>query len=300
MELSVNIDNLFSRFSLEKSIEIYKNAGMTAIDYNLDEMVKNPDSAFNTDAYRKEAQRVRKAVEESGLRINQTHAPFHFKNWDDEEHYKSVIYPTILRSIEISAMLGAKVAVVHPLHHRVYHGHEEEIFRLNMDFYRSLIPYCREWGIKVGVENMWQTDLRRNHIVFDTCGTKEEFVRYIDTLDSEYMVATLDIGHVGLPLGDDEAWDFIRVLGHDRLKSLHVHDNDYRSDMHALPFYGRIDWNEVTRALGEIDYDGDFTYEVKFHGNTPDGFVQTAANYMADVGRYLIDRIDSCRSERRA
>ena len=47
---------------------------------------------------------------------------------------------------------------MHPLHHFVYLGHEEEIFNLNMDFHRSLIPYCKEYGNMVGVENMWGSD----------------------------------------------------------------------------------------------------------------------------------------------
>ena len=294
MELSMNITNLLTRCGLEKSVELYKNAGFTAIDYSLGEMSKVEDSPLNGDGYRDEAERVRKLVESGGLIINQTHTPFHFKHWYDEEHYKTVIYPRICRSIEISALLGAKIAVVHPLHYLEFHGREEEIFQMNMDFYRSLIPLCREYNIQVGIENMWRHDPRRRYITHDTCSTKEEFVRYIDTLDSEYMVATLDIGHVGLPLQDDEAWDFIRALGHDRLKSLHVHDNDYRTDSHILPFSGKINWNEVTKALGEINYDGDMTYEVGAVtvNNVPEGFLQTAVNYMGDVGRFLISEIE--------
>ena len=98
----------------------------------------------------------------------------------------------------------------------VYKGHEEEIFQINMDFYRRLIPYCKEYGVKIAVENMWQRDKLRKCIVNDTCNTSAEFIRYVDNLDSEYVVACLDLGHVGLPLRDDEAQDMIRALGHDR------------------------------------------------------------------------------------
>ena len=294
MELSVNIANLTPRVGLEKSVELYKNAGFTAVDYSLGDMAKVEDSPLNGDGYRDEAERVRKIIETGGLRVNQTHAPYQFRNWDTPEHYGNVIYPRIRRSIEISALLGAEIAVVHPLHYMEFHGREEEIFQLNMDFYRSLIPLCREYNIKIGIENMWRNDPRRRYITHDTCSQKEEFVRYIDTLDSEYMVATLDIGHVGLPLQDDEAWDFIRALGHDRLKSLHVHDNDYKTDAHLLPFAGKIDWSEVTKALGEINYDGDMTYEVGAvaTNNAPDGFLQNAVNYMGDVGRFLISEVE--------
>lgn len=290
MELSANFST-YMRFGFDEGLKLCKNAGFDAIDYDLNCLVDN-GCAFNNDDYREEAVRIRKRIEDAGLHVNQTHTPFTFRHWDNEEFYNNTIYPRIVRSLEISALLGAKVAVVHPLHHFTYRGHEEEIFEKNMEFYRSLIPYCKKWNIKVGIENMWQGDSRRGHIILDVCGTKEEFVRYIDTLDSEWMVATLDIGHVGLPCQDDEPWDFIRALGHDRLHSLHVHDNDYRNDVHVLPFLGNIDWTKVTEALGEIDYDGDFTYEINFPGNPPEGFRQTTVKYIADVGRFLISEID--------
>jgi sugar phosphate isomerase/epimerase len=168
-----------------------------------------------------------------------------------------------------------------------------------MEFYRSLIPLCKEYNVKVGIENMFQRELLRGQLSFDTCNQIPEFVRYIDTLDSEYMVACLDIGHVGLPVRDDEAWDFIRALGHDRLQSLHVHDNNYRSDSHSLPYFGKIDWNEVTKALGEIDYQGHFTYEIDIGGfMSPfmnDEFALTAVRYAHDVGRNLCALVEKAR-----
>jgi sugar phosphate isomerase/epimerase len=120
----------------------------------------------------------------------------------------------------------------------------------------------------------------------------------VDTLDSEYMVACLDIGHVGLPESDDRAWDFIRALGHERLQSLHVHDNDYRADKHALPYQGKIDWNEVTKALGEIDYQGDFTYELSenlFPEHMPDELVPYAVKYAANIGKHLCSKVEEYR-----
>ena len=160
-----------------------------------------------------------------------------------------------------------------------------------MEFYRSLIPVCRDCGIVMGIENMWAEDGRHKVIVHDTCSQAAEFVRYIDTLDSDYMKACLDLGHIGLPAEQrDEVQDVIRILGHDRLAALHVHDNDYRRDLHNIPFEGRLRWGEIMRALKEIGYTGDFTYETttEFMRGAPDDFVLIGARYMADVGHYLI------------
>lgn len=292
MKLSVNVENLFYRFPFAKGAEIYKNAGFDAVDYALSEMVNDTSPLCGHD-YRAKAEEIRKTAEAVGIPIHQTHAPFTFayKLWADETSYRETVYPRLCRSVEISALLGAKVVVMHPLHHFPYRGHEEEIFARNMEFYRSLIPVCRDCGIVMGIENMWAEDGRHKVIVHDTCSQATEFVRYIDTLDSDYMKACLDLGHIGLPAEQrDEVQDVIRILGHDRLAALHVHDNDYRRDLHNIPFEGRLRWGEIMRALKEIGYTGDFTYETttEFMRGAPDDFVQIGARYMADVGHYLI------------
>ena len=299
MKLTMNIAESEGRFGLEKALSIIKNAGFDSVDYGLGAMEQKGAVLHDRTKYRAEAQRIRALADAAGLPITQTHAPFSFQDWNDPVAYEDFILPAIQRSLEISALLGAKIAVVHPLHHWTYKGHEEEIFERNMVFYRSLIPLCKEYDIKVGIENMFQREMLRGQISFDTCNQIPEFIRYVDTLDSEYMVACLDIGHVGLPARDDEAWDFIRALGHDRLQALHVHDNDYRVDRHALPYLGRIDWNEITKALGEIDYQGDFTYEVnlttfmsKFMSEE---LIPTAMRYAHDVGRHLCSLVDKNR-----
>lgn len=288
MKLAINIGCILGRYGLEGSAAAAKRAGFDSMDYPLDAMV-DPKNIFNQeDLYVGEAERIGKVAREGGVPITQTHTPFVFRGWNDPTTYEEFIIPAIKRSVKVSAIMGADVAVVHPLHHFVYRGHEEEIFERNMEFYRSLIPICKEYNIRVGIENMYQVDQRRKHIVHDTCSRKEEFVRYIDTLDSEYMVACLDTGHIGLPLQDDEPWDVIRALGHDRLHALHVHDNDYKSDSHKLPYMGTINWNEVTKALGEIDYDGVFTYESGILTGTMDEEIAPVAlKYMADIGRHL-------------
>jgi hypothetical protein len=52
-----------------------------------------------------------------------------------------------------------------------------------------------------------------------------------------------------------------------------------------------------SKALGEIDYEGSFTYEAYglIGGNMPAEFVPTAVKYAADIGRFLCDIIDANR-----
>ena len=283
------------RFGYAKMHEIFAKAGFECVDHSMDRL-KNDADVLNGEHYRTEAENMRRDAEKNGLTVNQIHAPFSWSDaqWADQSFYDTVIFPRVVRSLEIAGILGAKVAVVHPLHHFVYLGHEEEIYEKNMKYYRKLIPYAKEYGVKIGVENMYQGDPRRKHMIADTCAYIPEFIRYIDSLDSEQVTACLDIGHTTLVEQLDEPWDFIRALGHDRLGALHVHDTDYRNDLHVVPYQGIINWNEVTRALGEIDYQGDFTYEVgaAWARWMDDESVQIYVRYMSEIGHRLIEKID--------
>ena len=54
------------------------------------------------------------------------------------------------------------------------------------------------------------------------------------------------------------------VLGKygERLKALHIHDNDGNSDQHAIPFDGNIDMDRFVSKLKELEYYGMITLEV--------------------------------------
>lgn len=299
MKLSMNVETLLKKHDIGYCINIYQNAGFTAVDYPLCNMVKDED-VFNRDDYKTAAEAIRRVADEKGMPINQTHAPFSFSKqiYENPVTFEEIVIPRSIRALEISAILGAKISVVHPLHYMTYAGNEEELFARNMAYYRRLLPYAKEFGVKIGVENMFQRDPRRKCLTADTCSFAKEFVRYIDTLDDPFAVACLDVGHVGLPANaTEEAWDVIRALGHDRLQALHIHDNDYVNDQHMPPFMGKLNWGEITRALGEIDYAGDFTFEVSsgLISSYNEDYLPIVAKFMAETGKYLVGKIEANR-----
>lgn len=301
MRLTLNVRGVRDHLGVEEAARLVKKVGFDAIDYSLMDMT-DPEHILLTDAYADEAMRIREAFEKVGLPIVQTHTPFAFKNRDDVEYRNSFIIPAMKRSVAISGLLGAEVAIVHPFHFKKYPEYKDEMHDLNMELYRELLPVAEEYGVRIAVENMFGWDARRERIVHDVCSNPEEFVSYVDELNSDFAVACLDVGHVGLPTGTAyEAQDFVRALGHHRLKSLHIHDNDYKWDLHQMPYRGKLDWDSITAALGEINYDGDFTYEVDFdyveRAKASGGLEMLEAElvYMEKVGRILVDKIEKSR-----
>ena len=290
MILSTQTDYLGRKFDIETAINIIADAGFDAVDLSLFEM-KNDESPFCKDGYKELAYRIKEKAQSRGLFFNQAHAPFPCSKNDKE--YNEMIYGRIVRSIEIAGIVGAKCIVVHPMHHLPYIENSETLKEMNMEFYHSLAPYAKRAGVKIALENMWQRNAETKEIIVSACSRTKEFADWIDTLADDCFTACLDLGHCGL-YGFDAA-ETIRGLGH-RLGALHVHDNDYQSDAHTAPFLGKMHWDTICEALVEIDYKGDFTLEAdNFYNPFGEELAESAAKFLHDIGRYLINRIEQCK-----
>ncbi|MDP4133254.1 MAG: sugar phosphate isomerase/epimerase family protein [Bacillota bacterium] len=270
------------------AIRIIKNAGFDGLDYSMFTM-KSDDCILNSDDYKSYVAKLKASAKELGIEFLQSHAPFPCYTHGDDV-YNGKIFPRIVRSIEISAELGIPYIVVHPI--GAYPPNEDKK-EFNLNFYKKLRPYAKEYGVRICIENMWGYDNKRGYIIPNICSTGAELADFYDSLDSECFAVCLDLGHCGL-IGE-EPEHAIRVLGKDRLHALHVHDNDYKHDSHTLPFMGKMNWNAITGALKDINYQGNFTYEADcfFTGFDHDEELFTSATrLMHDVGRYLINKIE--------
>lgn len=279
MRLSTTTGELAKIFGFNKCIDILAAGGYDCADF----------SQFDEYVYGKEYSKdflveLRKYAEDKGIAFNQSHAPFGSSFADEEKTKKR--FAEITEAMKRASYLGVENIIVHPCQHLKYaqDGNPEILFEYNMEFYSRLIPYCEEYSIKVALENMWQRTGMINH---STCSRPEEFVRYVDELNNDCFVACLDIGHAALVREDLP--EFIRALGNERLKCLHVHDVDGTNDSHTLPYFGVVQWEKVMKALAEIGYIGDLTFEAdEFLRNVPTELYSDAECFMAKTGRQLI------------
>ena len=237
----------------EKAVELIAKAGFDAWDFSMFGMCRfqnNPRGVLETEHplsksnYLLYARKLKNIGLDYGIVCNQSHAPF------------PSIYPEgelyIKRAIECTAEAGGNICIIHP---------ENSVsVEDNIRMYRELIPFAKDCGVKIATENMWAWDRETDRACFAICATEESFCHVIDSVDDDFMVACLDIGHAEM-MGDDvSAEELIKALGK-KLAALHIHDNDRRHDSHQIPFSMSIDFNRVVKALKEINYDGYFTLE---------------------------------------
>jgi sugar phosphate isomerase/epimerase len=290
MIISTQTDSFARKFGDHDAIKYLAEAGFDAFDYSMFSMLdKNIVHPLLRDDYKEYAQSLRRTADEHNIICNQSHAPFPSYIPDDEKH-NEIIVPIIVRAMEASAILGAKIIIVHP----VMFGDPAKLKEANLHFYNNLLPYCKKFNIKIALENMWGWDDINKKVTPSVCSTAAEFCEYLDMLDKDWFTACLDLGHGEMQgSGAVSSAELIYALGHDRLKALHIHDNDKIHDTHTIPFMGKINWDEIMRALKAINYDGDFTFEADafLHGFPAELYLSASA-LMLDAGRYFIRKYE--------
>ena len=275
---------LESKFGTEKAFELIKEAGFDGVDYT--DCYEHSVSEF--DDYADRAKKIRNLAESMGLEICQTHGPMvtgMLKKYDIE-----YVRERTVRSIETASLLGAEAVVIHPIQDPLHKLGDESVFERNIEFFKYFIPFCEKYDVKIAIENMCKTDPKSGVVHDGVCAHPLEYIRYIDALNSPYATACFDTGHCAAT--GREPHDVIRIVG-DRITCLHLHDNDYKSDRHMLPYSMNMDWDEICKALADIDYKGHITMEASnFTNKFPEEFMPTALKFKADVARFIAETVE--------
>ena len=279
MRISMDTYALSQKFGDFKAIEMMKEAGFDAVDFSY--CYKQETKEVLGDGYREYAKRIREHLDKVGIVCNQAHAPF-VSGTEFAKDASLSKETLIIRAIESASILGAENIVVHAL--LVPEGVDFE--ETNINYYKSLIPYCEKFGIRVAVENLFKRDFKRKSFA-GLIGSPKELNRIVEKINSPYIVACVDVGHSALTGNEPEK--FIEGVNKNILKVLHVHDNGYTEDDHALPYTGKLNWEAVMEALKNKEYQGDLTFEIrKFTSNFPDELVAQALKFIVSVGKHLV------------
>ena len=278
MLLSANMIRVHDTFGMKETFDVFAAAGIEGIDFNND-VHEYCTTEHDAEFYRE----LGKYAASRGVAICQAHAPFPSSYVEEDKSVKR--FEEIVQGIRNAAYLGAPMIVVHPCTHLDFsvEGNPEILFDYNVNFYKKLIPVARECGIKIAIENIGRVSIT---------STPERLNKLFDTLCDPVFTVCFDVGHCLLQ-GVDPA-EAIRAIGPRLVDGCtHVHDNNGDRDTHTLPYYGKVDWESVMKALADIGYAGDLNYEASaFIKDIPVALYEDGLAYMAKVGHYLIGRFE--------
>ena len=156
-----------------------------------------------------------------------------------------------------------------------------------------------ELGITICVENIY-TNIGKHIVEGPCCDARKAAVR-IDKVNEKYGADILgfcfDTGHANLVGIDFE--DFIVTLGN-RLKVLHIHDNDGVGDLHQIHFTftksrenkACTDWNGFLTGLKRIGFKKVLSFETgPVLTAFPEEMKEDVLTLLARTGKYFANTI---------
>ena len=216
----------------------YAAHGLKALDLNFCEMM-NPGSALrdNGKPYIEELLRLKN---EHGLSYIQAHAPYPRNYALLTKKDKVLSDKEIALSMDYAEKLGIPHIVIHPIKGSI---------RDNAEYFDNLISLSGS-SVKIAIENM-EGDDEISHA--------EDLAEIASRLGGRAGIC-LDTGHANIQGLDIPS--FISTCG-PLLIATHIADNDGKRDLHLLPGFGCIRWEDVVPAFRK-HYSGYLTLECMF------------------------------------
>lgn len=225
-------------------MESYSKSGinyieLTAGDYSIyDGYTQKADEIFNT-------------AKQNGVTIRSIHLPFSpFKEIDPAHLEKGVrdkfleIQKPILYA---AAKSGIEIAVIHPSGEPYREENRPTHLANSIECLSELQLLAKENGIKLAVENLPRTCIGRDS--FDMLKIFEAIPEAFACFDANHSLKENNV-------------DLIHALG-ERIITLHISDYDFIDERHLFPGEGKNCWQNIMKALEEVNYNGTWNYEVK-------------------------------------
>jgi len=174
------------------------------------------------------------------------HAPYADTNLSaDDDLIRGCILERVRASMRFASELDARCVVVHPgwttATERFMKG---RAWDLNLRSLRWLLRYAEEYGVDMLIENVPGPT---PYLLVSA----EDFERFYGEMEQP-MGMVLDVAHANL---NGEVAEYVRRFG-DRIRHVHVSDNDGDVDQHLPIGDGGIEWGRVMAQLRGSGFSG--------------------------------------------
>lgn len=126
-----------------------------------------------------------------------------------------------------------------------------------LKYLKEILVSCEEHNVIIALENVVPIPQGSD---FYLLGDNIEDIKYIfENVDSKYLKFCLDTGHANMGEG---VINYIKIF-HDKLISIHFHDNKSNNDEHLPVGKGTIPWQLLAEELNFIKYRGPLISECR-------------------------------------
>lgn len=180
-----------------------------------------------------EIKNIIKLLKKYNLKVLDLHASEGKENnWISKNEFARMEGVKIVKNrILMASKLSCEVIVLHFKREPINESEKSEYWNILYKSLNELKLYASRYKIKIALENY------RN----ENC---KEIKKLLSEYDSNFLGLCYDSGHGNIGNGIN----VIKELKN-RLISIHLHDNDGKTDQHKLLFSGTIDWDELAKIL---------------------------------------------------
>ena len=267
MELSISSSAAYGirkngklQFLPEFGIRQCAQAGFTRMEYNF--LIGDSDNRpLSTDNWKDWILRLKDVLSENNITVPNTHAYWFLMSDVKGPEDISLKEKMLRRSVEATAMLGAKQMVVHTQSIFDSDGYNiKKSNAYNREFFSEIGDLAVGFGFDLLVENVFPIPGS-----IGNCCYPEEMAELMQLLNDPMFGICWDFGHANMAKVDHEkSLDIIAPW----LRLLHIADNNAVIDEHTIPGYGNIPWDKVMKKLKEIGYAGDLNLNVRTFAQT--------------------------------
>ena len=305
ISIGVQTNNIVNDSNPAEGFRLLRDAGFSCADFSLNSYLTNTslyqleknDFFDRTDTELEYYFASHKAgAATAGVTIHQMHMPYPAYVPNGGNDLNNYLQNTVARkSMNICAFFGCPYIVVHGFKLARNLGSEEAEWARTENFLDSLAPLAKERHITICIENLYNSS--GGHLVEGPCCDAKKAAERIDRFNARHHGDLLgfcfDTGHANLTGIDFES--FLTTLG-DRLKVLHIHDNDGVCDLHQIPYTftktrentSSTDWTGFLNGLKRIHFDRVLSFETApVLSAFPEEMKMQALGFIADIGKYF-------------
>lgn len=309
LEIGVQTKNVVPDDDPAAGFRLLRGLGFSCVDFSLNGYLTNIDLYQNRrgrffDRSQGELEEFfaphRAGAEAAGVRVHQMHMPYPIYLPKGSRELNDYLWNVVApKSMGLCGYFGCRYIVVHGFKLAFELGSEEAEWERTEQFLHTIAPLAREQGSVICIENLYGSVAGR--ITEGPCCDARRAAERIDRFNDRYGAQVLgfcfDTGHANLVGLDFEG--FITTLG-ERLKVLHIHDNDGVADLHQIPFVftrtrenrSSTDWEGFVRGLRAVGFDGVLNFETApVLTAFPGELKEDALRLIARIGMYLGGRI---------
>lgn len=245
--------------------------------------------------YREQASQIAETAQELGIAITQAHT--YILGYHDYVNGNQNAITAFQRSLEASALIGSPCTVVHPLiaPDCIYGENMQSCLNVNLKFLQEVFELGDRYGVEICLENMFNWHPGTLVPVRTIGSTAESLLEITDKLGQSQAFFCVDVGHAILT---NQAPQVLLRKLKNRVRILHLHDNNLTYDDHMPPYLGRLNWGEILCALKEIGYTGNLNFEtIFFEKRYPEALLEDAYRFLYRIGCYLRNELEKLEAD---